>query len=174
MAPLPNMFEQAKISHQLFHQNAPDLVGRFNLTQEQAKAIVATCPTCQQHALPTLSEGANLRGLNSCKVWQTDITHFLQFGKQKYVHVSVDIFSGAVYASTHTGKKSWDAIKHLFQAFSFMDILKALKTDNRPAYKSKELRSFLQQWGVEHKKGISHSPTSQAVVERTHREFLKQ
>ncbi|NWZ74466.1 POK19 protein, partial [Acrocephalus arundinaceus] len=171
MAPLPNVFEQAKISHQLFHQNAPGLVRWFHLTREQARAIVATCPTCQQHALPTLSTGANPRGLSSCEVWQMDVTHVLQFGRLKYVHVSVDTFSGAVFASAHTGEKSRDAIKHLIQAFSFLGIPKVLKTDNRPAYKSGEFRSFLQQWGVEHKTGIPHSLTGQAVVERTHREI---
>ncbi|NWZ74257.1 POK11 protein, partial [Acrocephalus arundinaceus] len=173
MAPLPNVFEQAKISHQLFHQNAPGLVYRFHLTREQAKAIVATCPTCQQHALPTLSAGANPRGLSSCEVWQTDVTHVLQFGRLKYVHVSVDTFSGAVFASAHTGEKSSDAIKHLIQAFSFLGIPRVLKTDNGPAYKSGEFCSFLQQWGVEHKTSIPHSPTGQAVVERTHREIKR-
>ncbi|NXX09861.1 POK8 protein, partial [Larus smithsonianus] len=62
MAPLPNIFEQAKISHQLFHQNAPGLVRRFHLTRDQAKAIVATCPSCQKHALPTMGAGVNPRG----------------------------------------------------------------------------------------------------------------
>ncbi|NXX09246.1 POK18 protein, partial [Larus smithsonianus] len=59
MAPLPNIFGQAKISHQLFHQNAPGLVRQFHLTREQARAIVSMCPSCQQHALPALSAGAN-------------------------------------------------------------------------------------------------------------------
>ncbi|RMC04684.1 hypothetical protein DUI87_17854 [Hirundo rustica rustica] len=45
MAPLPSIFEQAKLSHQLHHQNAPGLVRRFHITREQAKAIVATCPS---------------------------------------------------------------------------------------------------------------------------------
>ncbi|TRZ06736.1 hypothetical protein HGM15179_020371 [Zosterops borbonicus] len=173
MALLPNIFEQAKISHQLFHRNAPGLVRRFNLTQDQAKAIVATCPHCQQHALPTLSAGVNSQGLNSCEVWQTDVTHFSQFARQKYVHVSVDTFSGAIYASAHTGEKSGDAIKHLIHAFSFLGIPRSLKTDNGPAYKSKEFRSFLQQWEVEHKKGIPHSPTGQAIVERTHKDLKR-
>ncbi|NXP39473.1 POK6 protein, partial [Leiothrix lutea] len=61
-----------------------------------------------------------------------------------------------------------DAIKHLMQAFSVLGIPKSLKTDNRPLYKSREFCSFLQQWGVEHKTGIPHSPTGQAIVERTH------
>ncbi|RMB90791.1 hypothetical protein DUI87_32784 [Hirundo rustica rustica] len=127
MAPLPSIFEQAKLSHQLHHQNAPGLVRRFHITREQAKAIVATCPSCNQHALPTLSAGVNPRGLNSCELWQTDVTHIPQFGRSKYVHVSVDTFSGAVFASAHAGEKTLDAIKHLIQAFSFMGIPKELK-----------------------------------------------
>ncbi|TRZ07699.1 hypothetical protein HGM15179_019406 [Zosterops borbonicus] len=149
------------------------LVRHFNLSRDQAKAIVATCPNCQQHALPTLSARVNPQGLNSCEVWQTDATHFSQFGRQKYVHISVDTFSGTVYASAHTGEKSGDAIKHLIQAFFFLGIPKSLKTDNGPAYKSKEFRSFLQQWGVEHKKGIPHSPTGQAIIERTHKDLKR-
>ncbi|RMC20770.1 hypothetical protein DUI87_01622 [Hirundo rustica rustica] len=65
-------------------------------------------------------------------------------------------------------EKAGDAIKHLIHAFSFLGIPKELKTDNGPAYKSRELCSFLQQWGVEHKTSIPHSPTGQAMVERTH------
>ncbi|TRZ19341.1 hypothetical protein HGM15179_007758 [Zosterops borbonicus] len=33
-APLPDVFQQAKISYQLFHQNAPDLVRQFRITQD--------------------------------------------------------------------------------------------------------------------------------------------
>ncbi|RMB89304.1 hypothetical protein DUI87_34285 [Hirundo rustica rustica] len=64
-------------------------------------------------------------------------------------------------------EKAGDAIKHLIHAFSFMGIPRELKTNNGPAYKSRELRSFLQQWGVEHKTGIPHFPTGQAMVETT-------
>ncbi|RMC09851.1 hypothetical protein DUI87_13638 [Hirundo rustica rustica] len=173
MAPLPNIFEQAKLSHQLFHQNAPGLVRRFHLTREQAKAIVAACPSCSRHAIPTLHAGVNPQGLKSCEVWQTDVTHFPELGRQKYIHVSVDTFSEAVFASAHTGEKAGDVIKHLIHAFSFMGIPRELKTDNGPAYKSRELCSFLQQWGVEHKTGIPHSPTGQAVVERTHQNIKR-
>ncbi|NWR03519.1 POK19 protein, partial [Paradoxornis webbianus] len=173
VAPLPNIFEQAKISHQLHHQNAPGLVGSFHLTRDQAKAIVAACPHCHQHSLPSVHAGVNSRGLSSCEVWQTDITHFSQFGRQKYMHVSVDTFSGAVFASAHTGEKAGDAIKHLIQAFSFLGIPKSLKTDNGPLYRSREFCSFLQQWGVEHKTGIPHSPTGQAIVERTHQNLKR-
>ncbi|RMC11183.1 hypothetical protein DUI87_12096 [Hirundo rustica rustica] len=60
-------------------------------------------------------------------------------------------------------EKAGDVIKHLIHAFSFLGVPKELKTDNGPAYKSRELCSFLQQWGVEHKTGIPHSPTAEDV-----------
>ncbi|RMB91539.1 hypothetical protein DUI87_32118 [Hirundo rustica rustica] len=173
MAPLPNIFGQAKISDQLFHQNAPGLVRQFHLTREQARALVSMCPLCQQHALPALSAGANPRGLSSCEVWQTDVTHIMSFGRQRYVHVSVDTFSGAVYASAHTEEKSSDAMKHLIQAFSFLGIPKSIKTGSGPMYTSMEFRSFLQQWGVEHKTGIPYSSTGQAIVERIHQNLKR-
>ncbi|RMC18101.1 hypothetical protein DUI87_04980 [Hirundo rustica rustica] len=122
MAPLPNIFEQAKLSHQLFHQNTPGLVRHFHLTWEQAKAIVATCPSCSRHAIPTLHVGVNPWGLKSCELWQTDVTHFPEFGRQKYIYVSVDTFSGAVFASAHTGEKAGDVVKYLIHAFSFMGL----------------------------------------------------
>ncbi|OWK51706.1 Pol polyprotein [Lonchura striata] len=106
LAPLPDKFQQAKISHQLYHQNAPGLVRQFHLTRDQAKAIVATCPSCKSFPLPSVSAGANPRGLKSCEVWQMDVTHIPSFGRMKYVHVSVDTFSGAVFASAHTGEKA--------------------------------------------------------------------
>ncbi|RMC16569.1 hypothetical protein DUI87_06506 [Hirundo rustica rustica] len=65
------------------------------------------------------------------------------------------------------GEKAGDVIKHLIHAFSFLGIPKELKTDNGPAYKSRELCSFLQQWGVEHKTGIPHSPTVNHVIAPT-------
>ncbi|RMC16774.1 hypothetical protein DUI87_06368 [Hirundo rustica rustica] len=172
-ARLPDIFQQAKLSHQQYHQNVPGLIHQFQLTRSQAGAIVATCPNCQVQAMPSMGMGVNPRGPGSCEVWQTDITHIPSFGHLKYVHVSIDTHSGAVYASAHTGEKTEHAKKHLVQAFSVLGIPKEIKTDNGPAYTSKGFLEFVQQWGVEHKTGIPHSPTGQAVVERAH-QTLKQ
>ncbi|RMB88578.1 hypothetical protein DUI87_35079 [Hirundo rustica rustica] len=170
---LPDIFQQAKLSHQQYHQNVPGLIRQFQLTRSQAGAIVATCPNCQVQAMPSMGMGVNPRGLGSCEVWQTDITHIPSFGHLKYVHVSIDTHSGAVYASAHTGEKTEHAKKHLVQAFSVLGIPKEIKTDKGPAYTSKGFLEFVQQWGVEHKTGIPHSPTGQTVVERAH-QTLKQ
>ncbi|NXE38951.1 POK8 protein, partial [Ptilorrhoa leucosticta] len=164
----PDIFQQAVLSHQHFHQNVPGLICQFHLRRDQAKAIVATCPRCQKDTMPSLGTGVNPRGLASCEVWQTDVTHIPQFGRLKYVHVSVDTFSGAVYASAHAGERTADARKHLVQAFSTLGVPKLIKTDNGPAYTSKVFSDFLQQWGIEHRRGNPYSPTGQAVIERTH------
>lgn len=170
---VPDIFQQAKLSHDTFHQNAPALVRMFCLSRDQARAIVATRPSCQQHQLPCLGVGVIPRGLNSCQVWQTDVTHVPEFGKSKYVHVSVDTFSGAVYASAHSGEKATNVKNHLIQAFATLGIPQTIKTDNGPTYVSKSLHDFLQQWGVAHNTGIPHSPTGQSIIERTHQTLKK-
>ncbi|TRZ11479.1 hypothetical protein HGM15179_015626 [Zosterops borbonicus] len=172
-AHVPDIFQQVKLSHQQYHQNVPGLIRQFRLTRRQARAIVATCPNCQLQAIPSMGMGVNPRGLGSCEVWQIDITHIPSFGRLKYVHVSIDTYSGAVYASTHAGEKSAHAKQHLVQAFSVLGIPKEIKTDNGPASVSKEFLEFIQQWGVERKTGIPYSPTGQAVVEHAH-QTLKQ
>ncbi|XP_014750856.1 PREDICTED: endogenous retrovirus group K member 25 Pol protein-like [Sturnus vulgaris] len=134
----------------------------------QAKDIVATCPQCQKLGVPTLSSGVNPRGLESCELWQIDVTHVPQFGRLKYVHVSVDTFSGAVFASAHTGEKAKDVQKRLVQAFSVLGIPKELKSDNGPAYASTAFWEFLQRWGIKHKTGIPYSPAGQGMVECAH------
>ncbi|NXO46071.1 POK11 protein, partial [Locustella ochotensis] len=165
---LPDTLQQAKLSHAFYHQNAPALARMFHLTREQAKAVVGSCPQCQSYQVPFLDRGVNPRGLNSNELWQTDVTHIPSFGRQKYVHVSVDTFSGAVFASAHAGENVSFVKKHFLLAFATLGVPKKIKTDNGPAYASKQLKAFMQDWGIQHDKGIPYSPTGQSIVERTH------
>ncbi|RMC03554.1 hypothetical protein DUI87_20754 [Hirundo rustica rustica] len=84
MALLPDIFQQAKLSHQQYHQNVPGLIRQFQLTWSQARTIVVTCPNSQLRAIPSLGLGVNPRGLGSCEVWQTDVTHVPSFGCLKF------------------------------------------------------------------------------------------
>ncbi|NWV58231.1 POK19 protein, partial [Daphoenositta chrysoptera] len=61
-----------------------------------------------------------------------------------------------------------DVKKHLLFAFATLGVPKEIKTGNGPAYTSKAFAEFLPQWGVSHTTRIPHSPTGQAVTERTH------
>ncbi|RMC11050.1 hypothetical protein DUI87_12242 [Hirundo rustica rustica] len=112
--------------------------------------------------------GVNPRGLKALELWQTDVTQVAEFGRLKYVHVTVDTFSSVMWASAHTGEKAHDVIAHWRQAFAVLGIPSAVKTDNGPAYASQQVQQFLQSWGVSHNFGIPHSPMGQAIVERNH------
>lgn len=52
---VPQVFQQARLSHTFFHQNAPALVHQLKTSRDQAKAIVSTCPNCQSLALPSVA-----------------------------------------------------------------------------------------------------------------------
>ncbi|RMC15823.1 hypothetical protein DUI87_08027 [Hirundo rustica rustica] len=167
VAPQPDVLAQAKASHGFFHQNAHTLQKQFQLTATEAREIVESCDDCHALGAP-LPAGVNPRGLKALELWQTDVTQVAEFGWLKYVHVTVDTFSSAMWASAHTGEKARDVIAHWRQAFAILGIPSAVKTDNGPAYASQQVRQLLQSWGVSHNFGIPHSLTGQEIVERNH------
>lgn len=67
---VPGIFQQAELSHQLYHQSILALVRMFHLMRNQARAIVATCPSCQRHQLPSLGSGVCPRGLHNNQLWK--------------------------------------------------------------------------------------------------------
>ncbi|NXA57439.1 POK8 protein, partial [Nothocercus julius] len=146
-ATILDIMQQAILSHNFFHQNAIALKHLFGISTNQARNIIATCPDCQAvNNIPLL--GANPQGLHSCELWQTDVTHYAEFGRLKYVHVSIDTFSGLLMATPHAREKAKDIIKHLLTAFAYMGVPKSIKTDNGPAYISNSLQNFFHTWGV--------------------------
>jgi len=102
--------------------------------------------------------GVNPWGLQALQIWQTDVTHLPEFGRHKYIHVSVDTFSTAVWATAETGEKSKDIIRHWHGAFTALGIPHKIKTDNGPGYVSAKTQQFLSLWGIQHITDIPHSP----------------
>ena len=90
--------------HRNLHVNAGTLKLKFRITQEQAQEIVLKCAHCVS-LLPQRPIGANPRGLKPLHVWQMDVTHIPKFGNLKYVHVSIDTYSGIIFATAQTGGK---------------------------------------------------------------------
>ena len=74
-----------------------------------------------------------------------DVTHVPSFGKLRSVHVTVDTFSGFIYASAHMGEATKDVINHLLYVFSVMGQPKMIKTDNGPGYTSQKFKQFCSQ-----------------------------
>lgn len=103
--------------HNKFHVNAMTLQHKFGFTREQAREIALQCGHCVS-LLPQQSIGVNPRGLKPLIIWQMDVTHVLEFGTLKYVYVSIDTYSGVIFASAHAGEKAQHVISHCLQAFA--------------------------------------------------------
>ena len=95
--------------------------------------IVKTCPQCPQF-LPVPHNGINPRGLIPNQLWQMDVTHISDFGKLKYVHVTIDNFSGFLVATALTGEATKNVITHCLCYFSVLDVANQIKTDNGTGY----------------------------------------
>ncbi|RMC03686.1 hypothetical protein DUI87_19678 [Hirundo rustica rustica] len=128
----------------VFPPNAHTLQKQFQLTATEAREIVESCDDCHALGAPLLA-GVNPRGLKALELWQTDVTQVTEFGRLKYVHVTVDTFSSVMWASAHTGEKAHDVIAHWRQAFAVLGIPSAVKTDSRPAYASQQALDSEQQ-----------------------------
>jgi transposase InsO family protein len=97
-----------------------------------------------------------------------DVTHFSEFGKLQFVHVSEDTASGVLFASLHTGEKACHVIAHFFEAWCAWDQPRELKTENGPAYTSASFVSFCKMMGVHLVHGIPYNPQGQGIIKRAH------
>ena len=102
---LVDTFQSAAMPHQCFHQNSQALRKEFSIPWAQAKQVISECPDCQalSKAPPTL--GINPGGLQPRMIWQTGVTHYAPLGRLKYLHISVDTYSGALHATLLPGSQ---------------------------------------------------------------------
>ena len=119
----------AKQSHSLHHQNSNSLRQQFGIFRECASQIVKICLECPQF-LPVPHNGVNPRGLIPNQLWQMDVTHISDFGKLKYVHVTIDTFSGFLVATALTGEATKNVISHCLHCFFMFAVPNQIKTDN--------------------------------------------
>ena len=118
---------------------------------------------------PTL--GINPRGLQPRMIWQTDVTHYQPFRRLKYLHISVDTYSGALHATPLTGESAKHIRAHWLKTFSHLGHPQEIKTDNGAGYIAQATQALLEKWGIRHKTGIPYNPMGQAIVERAHQTF---
>lgn len=156
--------QQAQKAHQLHHLNTQTLQQMFSITRKQARQIVRQCQGCFT-LLPELHMGVKPRGLTPGEIWQMDVTHFAPFGKLKYIHVSIDTFSGFLCASLQSGEATENVINHVISCLAFMPIPKMLKTDNGPGYTNTSFKQFCAQLNIKHVTGIPCNPQGQGIVE---------
>lgn len=162
-----NFIEAAKTFHEKCHVNASTLKLKFKRTKAVVCDIVKSCERCVS-LLSQPSLGVNPKGLLPKHIWQMDVTHMPEFRLLKYVHVSIDTFSGFIMASLHSGEKAKDVIAHCLHSFSVLGIPKQLKTDNGPGYTSTTFKQFCATFGITHVTGMPYNPQGQSIVERAH------
>lgn len=154
----------ARKAHALHHLNAHTLRLMFKITREQARDITKSCPSCSLHrTVPQL--GVNPRGLMPNALWQMDVTPIPEFGPLKYVHVSIDTYSGLIFATLQTGEATKHVIAHVLTAIANMGTPQQIKTDNGPGYSSHNFEQFCQNLHISHKTGIPYNPQGQRIVE---------
>lgn len=164
---LQDPFKTAQQFHNLHHVNARTLRLHFKITREQARDIVRNCPGCVTF-LPSPHLGVNPKGLLPNDIWQMDVTHVPEFGNLKYVHVTVDTFSGFILATLQSGEATKNVIAHILHCLTVLGKPNVLKTDNGPGYTSQNFKTFCSQLQIKHITGIPYNPQGQGIVERAH------
>lgn len=168
-------FKAAEQFHALSHVPANTLHLKFSLTREQARSIVKACTSCVTFLHPP-NVGINPKGLKPGVLWQMDVTHYSEFGRLKYIHMSIDTYSGIIAATALPGEKVIHVKTHCLEAWASWGKPTILKTDNGPAYSSRGFNNFCTQLQVQHKMGLPYNPQGQCIVERANRslkELLK-
>ncbi|KFP60595.1 hypothetical protein N322_04040, partial [Cariama cristata] len=168
LSSIPGDLAQACMSRDFFHPSARAVKNQFSISPTDAQAILAACPDCAH--LPSLQAiGVNPRGLRALQLWQTDVTECSSLGRLRFIHVSIDTYSGLIWATLHISTLARDVRKHWLTCFAVMGVPQEIKTDNSPAYTAASTARFLQARGVTHTFGVPHNSTGQAIVERAHR-----
>ncbi|KAL6035037.1 hypothetical protein STEG23_037457 [Scotinomys teguina] len=137
-----NVLEASEF-HKKHHVNSKGLKRDFSITWQQAKEIVRKCPTCSFYNQTLLPARCNPKGTQRNDIWQMDVFHFAEFGKLKYVHHTIDTYSGFQWATALSSEKADSVITHLLEIMAIMGIPAQIKTDNAPAYVSGKMKQFL-------------------------------
>ena len=162
------IFTSAMDEHANLHTNAKRLHSKYHIPLTEVRHIIKSCDVCAPLHLCTTVSGVNPHEQQPNSLWQSDFTH-CSLGKFSLLFVSVDTFSGFIWAMPISSESSKHAISALLLTFPVMGIPLVLKTDNGPTFTSHSFHSFLMEWNITHITGIPYNPQGQAIIERAHR-----
>ena len=103
-------------------------------------------------------------------LWQIDVTHCSELSFSSFLHVSINTNSSFLRATPLQGKTT-HVITHLSTHFAIMrtnSIISSIKTDNDPAYISKQFKQFLHSFSIKQITDISYYPQTQDILKQTH------
>ena len=67
--------------------------------------------------------GINPKGIHRNEIWQMDIFHFTEFGNLRYVHQTIDTFSGFKWPTALSSEKADSVVTYLLEVMAIMKIL---------------------------------------------------
>ena len=94
-----------------------------------------------------------------------NVTHCPEVSPSSFLHVSIYTNSSFIWATPLRGETTQDAITHLLACFAVMGTPSSIKTDNGPAYISRQFKQFLQSFSIQYITGIPYNPQAQDIVE---------
>lgn len=129
--------------HSLIHLNGKGSSKYFSISLKEAREIITHAPLMGLLSFLHTLKG-NPRGQQPNDLWQMDVTHVPQFSCFAYVPISVDTYSGFIWATPLSGESPAHVIHHLSEAFATMGLPQNLKTDNGLGYTSHTFLIFHQ------------------------------
>ena len=108
-----------------------------------------TYPKCPQF-LHVPHNGVNIRVLPPNQLLQMNGTNISDFEKLKFVHVTIDTFSGFLVATALTGEATKNVVSHCLHHFSMLGVPNQIKTDNLTDYYNQAFEMFCRQFNITH------------------------
>ena len=96
-----------------------------------------------------------------------DVTHCPELSPSSFLHVCIDTNS-FIWDTSLWGEAAQHVITHLLACFAIIGTLNSIKTDNGPAYTSRQFKQFLQSFSIKHITDIPYNPQAQGIVEWAH------
>ena len=76
--------------------------------------------------------------------------------------------SSFIWATRLQGETTQHVITHLLTCFTIMETPSSIKTDNGPAYISRQFKQFLHSFSMKHMTNIPYNPQTQDIIKQTH------
>ena len=98
-----------------------------------------------------------------------DGTHCSELSSSSFLHFSINTNSSSfVWATRLRGETTRHVITHLSTYFAIMRTPNSIKTDNGPAYISKQFKQFLHSFSIKQITDIPYYPQAQNIIKQTH------
>ena len=97
-----------------------------------------------------------------------DVTHCPELSPSSFLHVCIDTNSSFIWATPLCGEATQHVITHLLASFAVMGTPSSIKTDNGPAYISKQFKQFLHSFSIKQITDIPYNPQTQDIIKQTH------